>query len=80
MIHSSKLIPLMERKDPKGKPVPFSIKFRKKSTGELVTAKNVTCTSTFYQEGRVNILFPNKEIRRILLCLIVEFNGQEVFI
>ena len=80
MIHRSKIVPIMERKGADGKPVPFSIKFRKLSTGETIEAENAICTSSYYQNGTVNIRFANKETRKIKVCLITEFNGQEVYL
>lgn len=70
----------MERRGADGKPVPFSFKYKKKSTGELIEAENATCTSSFYQNGTANVRFTSGETRKLQVCLFVEFNGQEVFL
>jgi len=73
----------MELKGRDKKPVPFSMKFIK-STGEIVTVKEAVCTSSYHggnDGATVNIMFlPSKEVRKVKVLSIIEFNGQEVFI
>ncbi len=80
MIHASKIPLVMSQHDPNGYPKRFSLKFRKASTGELVTADNVYMSSYYHRNGTLNIIFPSKEIRKIKLCMITEFNSKEVFL
>jgi len=70
----------MEQTDEKDKPKKFSLKFIKISTGETVECKEVYMSSYFHGNGTININFPNGEVRKIILPLITEFNGKEVFI
>jgi hypothetical protein len=70
----------MERRGPNGKPVPFSFKYKKLSTGEEIFAENAICTSSYYVNGTANIQFENKQTRKLQVCLFTEFNGQEVFL
>lgn len=52
-----------------------------KKSGEVVRAKNIVCTSSFYQNNTFNILFlQSREVRKIHALLIIQFNGQEVFL
>jgi hypothetical protein len=61
-------------------PIPFSMKFRKISTGELVEANNVVLTSNHSNGRTVNLKFiESNEIRKILLISIIELNGEEIF-
>jgi hypothetical protein len=79
MLNNSVIHHIIEKRDAKGKPVPFSMKFVKISTGEIVTAENVVCTSSHFNPRTYNIMFPNMEIRKVRHTLIVEINGQEVY-
>ncbi|MGE5318498.1 MAG: hypothetical protein ACM3ME_10925 [Chloroflexota bacterium] len=82
MIHLSKIVQLMEMKGKDRRPKPFSLKFVK-SSGELVTVNEAVYTSSFNGgdgNATVNMMFlPSKEVRKIKLLSIIEFNGQEVF-
>jgi hypothetical protein len=72
----------MERVDKDKRRVPFSLKFVKASTGEIVTVKEAVCTSSSNGNvgGTVNIMFkPSMEIRKVRVLSIIEFNGFEVF-
>jgi len=80
MIHISRIPQIMERKDRHGKPVPFSLKYVKVSTGEIIEISNAVLTST-YHYGTVNImLLESKQLRKLHLPLIVEFNKTQTFI
>jgi len=70
----------MERKGADGKPVPFSFKYKKLSTGEEISSDDAICTSLYYANGTANIQFNNGITRKLHICLFTEFNGQEVFI
>lgn len=77
MLHFSKLIPTVERKDDKGKPIPFSISYLK-STGEIIEAESVVCTSTSHK-GTINIKWPNNEIRKVRTVTIMKINNKKIF-
>jgi hypothetical protein len=77
MIRQSAISTIINRRTNNG-PLPFSVKYRKKSTGEEILLENVICTSS-YHEGwfRVKIL-SSKQFRTIREELITEINGTEV--
>jgi hypothetical protein len=80
MIHFSKIIPIAERKDSRGAPVPFSLKYVKKSTGELITLDNCVLTSS-HHSGTINIkLLDSGQVRKLIIPLIVEFNKTPVYL
>jgi hypothetical protein len=83
MIHLSKIVQLMEMRGQDRRPKPFSLKFVK-STGQLVTVPEAVCTSSYSGgEGNatVNIMcLPSKEVRKVKVLSIIEFNEQAVFI
>jgi hypothetical protein len=71
----------MEAKDAFGKNKPFSIKFVKKSTGEIVKLEGAVCTSIHSAGSTLNIFFPGEFTpKTIQKCLIIEFNGMDVYI
>ena len=59
--------------------MPFTIKYRTKG-GELNIAESVICTNIDHKNKTINIKHENNEYRRIRHILIVEFNGQEVYL
>ncbi len=60
---------------------PFNLKFIKQSTGELITAENVTQTSSSHARRTRNIRFTESgEIRTVRNISIVGFNGVEVYV
>jgi hypothetical protein len=80
MIHFSKVHLLMERKDASGRPVPFSLKYVKKSTGEVIAVDRAVLTSS-YHLGYFNIkVLASGEVRKIILPLILEINNTPFFI
>jgi hypothetical protein len=80
MIHVSKLPQIMERKDKNGKPVPFSFKYVKKESGEIINIESAILTSS-YHRGSVNVrILPSSEIRKLILPLFIEFNKTTVYI
>lgn len=80
MIHLSKIQRIMERKDKDGKPVPFSLKYVKKSTGEIIFIQGAVLTSAYYA-GTVNIMITESmETRTLILPLIIEFNNNPVYL
>jgi hypothetical protein len=80
MIHFGKLPFLMARKDARGKPLPFSFKYVKKSTGEIISVDHAVLTSGNHLDYFNVKILPSGEIRKIILPLIIEFNGTETFI
>ncbi len=79
MIHHSVIHTIIERKDGGGKPVAFDCAFVKKSTGELIVANGVECTSSHFQPRTYNIKFSNNEIRKVRHIGVMELNGEKVY-
>ena len=80
MIHFSKIIPIAERKDSRGESVPFSLKYVKKSTGELITVDRAVLTSSHHC-GTINIrILSSGQVRKLIIPLIVEFNQTPVYL
>lgn len=80
MIHISRIPQIMERKTPDRKPMPFSLKYVKKSTGEIIDIRDAVLTSSHHQ-GTINIkILSSGEIRKLILPLIVEFNNIKTFL
>lgn len=79
-IHWSKIWELMEMYDENGKPVPFSISFVKRKTGEWRDVPSCTLSSIHSKGSTLNILLPG-EIRpkSIRKCLVMKFNGMSVY-
>ena len=70
----------MGKSDAQGKPIAFSLKYVKRSTGEIIFIEQAVMTSNFHL-GTINIkILPSGEIRKIILPLILEFNNTPVFI
>ena len=75
MIHNSRIFDLVELHEK------FSLSFIKKSTGDRVDINECTCTSSNWHNSTINIkIFPSNEIRKIKVCSIITFNGEEVYI
>lgn len=78
-IHYSRLADIMrQRRD--GRPVEFSLRYCKKSTGELVTYHRCVLTSEYAKGATINVLADGepqpKTLRR---CLITHINGVRVY-
>jgi len=81
MIHISKLHILMEKKDQNGRRLPFSLKFVKASTGEVVTINQAVLTSSYEGNRTYNIkLLPSGQVRKIRQLSVVEFEGEKVYL
>jgi len=81
LIHFSAIQHVYKRKNAEGQPVPFSLKFVKLSTGEIIKANNVVCTSDNSFLKTLNIKFlDSKEIRKIRQTSIIEINETEVYL
>jgi len=79
MIHLSKLVQIAERKTASGSPIPFSLKYVKKSTGEIITIDQAVFTSS-HHSGTLNIkLLDSGQIRKLILPLIIEFNNTPTY-
>ena len=62
------------------KGTPFSMKFVKAETGEIINADNVVMTSSNFERRTRNIMFlTSEEIRTVSNILITEYNGQPVY-
>jgi hypothetical protein len=79
MLHHSVIPTIIERKDGDNKPVLFNMKFGKRSTGEIIEANQVQCTSSHFQPRTYNIKFSNNEIRKVRHILITELNGERIY-
>lgn len=57
----------------------FSLKYVKRSTGEIITLKGWVCTSWHSEGDTLNVRNPeNGEVRKLRRDLIIEFNGREI--
>lgn len=80
MLHFSKILTIAQRKGKNLKPVPFSLKYVKASTGEIITISNATLTSS-HNSGTMNIKIANSgQIRKITIALIIEFNNTPIYL
>ena len=79
MLHFSKIQTIAKRKDKQGMPVPFSLRYVKKSTGEIIHIEQAVATSD-NSKGTLNIkLLPSGQIRKLILPLVIEINNTPVF-
>lgn len=59
---------------------PFDCKVWKKS-GEIAVYSNVVATSSFFENGTVNLKFINSgQIRKVPVIFIFEINDEEIYI
>jgi hypothetical protein len=59
---------------------PFDCRFWKRN-GEIVTAENVVCTSSYFHGNTFNLKFLNSEqFRKVKAVLIFEVSGEEVYL
>jgi hypothetical protein len=79
MLHASKIPLVMDVTDEKGLPKKVNLSVYT-SKGEIMECQDVILTSYFHRNGTLNLKFPNGEIRKIRLVLIVQFNGMEVYL
>jgi hypothetical protein len=81
MLHYSRIVDIMERKGPDRFPVPFSLRYVKMDNGKIMDVAQAVITSSYRGNRYVNIKFlPSNEIRKIRRILIIEFNGQKIYI
>lgn len=79
MIHASRLHILIDNKDSKGVPIPFSITYRKMN-GVLVHATNVVCTSWFSNGNTMNIKYlTSGSVRTIRRILVFSINDIKIY-
>ena len=79
MIHLRDVLELMEEKDRNGKPLPFQVKFVKKSTGEVRELKQVVMRSANWKtQTRTLEDVADGQLRECCIRLFVEFNGERV--
>lgn len=76
IIHIRKAVKYIERRDERGKPIPFSAKVLKKDGG-LAIFQDAVCTSS-YHKGTMNFRTPNNEVRKIKAIYLIEVDGKEV--
>ena len=78
MLHISKVNHLTEKKDERGKPVPFSFTAIS-SKGELIQGSNCIVTSSNYRNNSRNIKFLDSgEIIKLRYYSFIEINGIEI--
>lgn len=59
---------------------PFDVSFWKRN-GEIVHARNVVCTSSYFHGNTFNLKWiDSEEIRKVKALLIFNVNGEEVFV
>lgn len=81
MVHINTVHKVSEMEDNRGNRKVFSIAFVAKKSGELIRCDQCICTSSYNENRTRNIkLLKSKQTRKIRDCLIVEFNGQKVFL
>ena len=79
MLHFTAIETVILKTDASGKKLPFRIAFRKKS-GVWCEAQGVTCSSTSGKLKTITLVFPNNEVRTIKKILIMQINGERIFI
>ena len=78
-IHQSKVMDIMERRKD-GRPVPFSLQFCKRSTGELIDWPSCVLSSVHSRGATVNVLCDITDgPRKRRKCLITKINGMKVY-
>jgi len=78
MIHYSKINIITEKKDARGEPVPFDFK-AVTLKGEIISGKNVICTSSNFKHRTRNIKFlDSQQFRKLHNISFIELNGNEV--
>ena len=79
MLHRSRILDIMKRTVGRT-PVPFTMKFVKVSTGEIIQTGDVVLTSNHSLGDTINVKFiESGQIRKVLLHSIIEINGEEIF-
>lgn len=74
MLHLAQARKIIESGDP------IDISFWKKN-GEIVHAKNVVCTSSYFEGNSFNFKWlASNEFRKVKALLIFKINGEEVFV
>jgi hypothetical protein len=72
MIHVAQVRTELNKKEP------VNLKFFK-ADGSVVEAKNVVCTSSFFENDTVNLKWLDSgEFRKVCMWRIFEINGEEV--
>jgi len=68
----------MEKRGPNGEPLPFTIAFRKISTGEYVETRAIL--TSWHSDGLTCNIMREGENHpiKIYRCLIVKFNGVQI--
>ena len=74
MIHVNVLRRILNEK------IPFNCKVWNKK-GEILIYDNVVCTSTFHKKNTANLIFvESREVRKVHVICIFEFNDIEIYI
>lgn len=78
-IQLQRIFEIMERKDQKGRFLPFDVAFRKISTGEMVVCRNARLSS-IHSEGMTLNIIRDGETKPIKIYknLITSFNGLTI--
>lgn len=79
VIHIKNAVKEIERKDDKGRSIPFSARILKKDGG-VALFENTICTSS-YHNGTMKFYTPaSQTVRTIHVLHLIELNGKEVVI
>lgn len=79
-IKLQRMLTLIQQTDANGKPIPFSMTFVKKGTGEIEHFDSCWLTSRHSNGGTINVMPEgHNNPRKIRLCLITQFNGLTVY-
>lgn len=80
-IHWSKIWDIMRKRDAQGLPVPFSMVYVKRSTGEKKRYSRCVLSSIHTKGSTVNIKIDGDELpQSFRKCLIIEINGLSVYL
>lgn len=81
LVHRRAGLDVMQRLDGNGKRVPFSLRFVKKDTGEIINIQEAILLSYYMKKRTITIkILGSEQIRGIRTSLIIEFNGFEWYV
>ena len=71
----------MEKKDPNGRRLPFSLNFVKASTGVVVSVNQAVLTYSYEGNRTYNLkMLPSGQVRKIRQLSVVEFEGDAIHV
>lgn len=79
-LHQSKMLELLQKRGADGRPMPHTLLYCKKGTGELATYRGARLTSYHAKGDTVNVKMEDdpqpKKLRR---CLILQIDGIKIY-